>query len=200
MNSRSLLFLPLLALLLVAARPVTADDDALGTIRYWEKQIKEVVNSPSYHGTPEDKEHLKARIRSILDTERMGRLAVDRHWSKLPEADRREFLKLFRILVERASVTDRKVDLFKLENIRYGAPTVAGSNAEVKAYVRPSNEQVDVEVAYRLYRNGSGWRIYDLVIDEASMIEGFRGQFNQIIAENSFKELLSRMRKKAVDE
>ncbi|MBI2059773.1 MAG: ABC transporter substrate-binding protein [Nitrospirae bacterium] len=189
-----------MAIPLVVGQTATADDDPLGTIRYWEQQIKEVVHAPSYRGTPEDKELLKARIRSILDTERMGRLAVEKHWSKQPEADRREFLKLFRTLVERASVTDRKVDLFKLDNIRYGTPTVNGTNAEVKAHVRPSNEQVDVEVVYRLYRNGNGWKIYDLVIDEAGMIEGFRGQFNQIIAEDSFKELLNRMRKKAVDE
>ncbi|MBI2891463.1 MAG: ABC transporter substrate-binding protein [Nitrospirae bacterium] len=171
-------------------------DDPLGVIRYWEGRIKEIVNAPTYKGTAEEKETLLAQIRTILDTERMGRLSLAQHWSRLTGEQRGEFTRLFTTLVERASVTDRKVDLFKLDGVKYKPPKTNGGDAEVRAYVRPKNEQVDVEITYRLHRASNGWRIYDLAIDEASMIEGFRAQFHKIITEQSAAELLNRLRSK----
>lgn len=192
----------LLAMVLPVAASGAIPESAnpLEVIQSWDREIKSIVNAKGYEGSPEDKETLKARIRTILDTRKMGELAIEKHWKKVSEKDRAEFLRLFKVLVERASVSDRKVELFRIDGVRYHPVSVNGSRAEVKASIRPKNEQIDVEIVYRLYKQAEGWRIYDLVIDEAGMIDGFRSQFNKIITENSFAELLQRMRKKITDE
>ena len=52
-------------------------------------------------------------------------------------------------------------------------------------------------VQYRMYLKGGRWRIYDIVVNDVSLVEGYRAQFVKIIAHDSFEGLLRRMRKKA---
>ena len=47
-----------------------------------------------------------------------------------------------------------------------------------------------------LHRINNEWKAYDLIIDRVSLVNNYRAQFNRVIAESSFEELLSRIREK----
>jgi phospholipid transport system substrate-binding protein len=49
---------------------------------------------------------------------------------------------------------------------------------------------------YRLHRVDGKWKIYDVVAENISLINNYRSQFNRVIVNSSFEELVKRMKEK----
>ncbi len=49
---------------------------------------------------------------------------------------------------------------------------------------------------YKLHQVGNEWKIYDVVVENISLISNYRSQFNRIITKTSYDELVSMMRQK----
>ena len=65
----------------------------------------------------------------------------------------------------------------------------------MKTTVRHPKEGV-VSVDYRLVQEGGVWHVQDILLDDVSLAANLQSQFNKIITENSYAELLRRMRDK----
>jgi len=52
---------------------------------------------------------------------------------------------------------------------------------------------------YRLMSKDGDWRVYDVVADGVSLVRNYRGQFDRVIRESSFAELVDKLRKKSED-
>ena len=72
---------------------------------------------------------------------------------------------------------------------------IAGQRATVKTTVRHPKEGL-VSVDYRLVQEGGVWRVQDILLDDVSLAGNLQSQFNKIITENSYADLLRRMRDK----
>ena len=72
---------------------------------------------------------------------------------------------------------------------------LSGQQAVVHTSLRhPTEGQLGID--YVLVRSGNAWRIHDVVLDGVSLAANLRAQFNQIITQYSYAELLRRMREK----
>jgi phospholipid transport system substrate-binding protein len=40
------------------------------------------------------------------------------------------------------------------------------------------------------------WKVYDVVIEDISLVNNYRAQFNRVLAKSSVEDLLKRMREK----
>jgi len=54
----------------------------------------------------------------------------------------------------------------------------------------------EFQINYKLHRVGKEWKIYDVVVENISLISNYRSQFNRIITKTSYDELVSMMRQK----
>ena len=72
--------------------------------------------------------------------------------------------------------------------------------AKTRAFVRTKvvvpSEKIDIALNYRLKKKGDEWKIYDVIVDEASLVDNYRYQFNSIITKNGYPDLVQRMTKK----
>lgn len=50
-----------------------------------------------------------------------------------------------------------------------------------------------VHVTYRMVKVGKSWKLYDLSVEGVSMLESFRSQFSDILAQGNMEQLLDRM-------
>jgi phospholipid transport system substrate-binding protein len=57
----------------------------------------------------------------------------------------------------------------------------------------------DIAVSYKLRQTSGDWKIYDVVIEQISLVNNYRSQFNRVIAQSSFDELMRKMREKQFD-
>ena len=68
--------------------------------------------------------------------------------------------------------------------------------AEVKAQMK--GRKIDTPVNFRLIHRAHEWRVYDVVIDEASIVSNYRSQFTSIIRDVSYVGLIKKMKQKAI--
>ena len=54
-------------------------------------------------------------------------------------------------------------------------------------------------INYKLHRVGEDWKVYDLVIENVSLMNNYRSQFNRILTSSTYDELVLRIRAKVSD-
>jgi phospholipid transport system substrate-binding protein len=143
------------------------------------------------------REARRQQIRSIADEifdwEETGRRALARHWQGRSPQERQEFATLFASLVERSYVG--KIEQYSGERVVYAGETVEGDQATVRTkLITKSNTEIPVD--YRLQKEGDRWRAYDVVIEGVSLVSNYRTQFNRIIQQSGYGELMNKLRAK----
>jgi phospholipid transport system substrate-binding protein len=73
-----------------------------------------------------------------------------------------------------------------------------GEFAEVDTRVITKKGE-EIVINYKLRQTGGNWKVYDVVIENISLVSNYRSQFNRVIAQSSFDELMRRMRNKQFD-
>jgi phospholipid transport system substrate-binding protein len=68
--------------------------------------------------------------------------------------------------------------------------------AEVKTQMK--GRKTDTPVDFRLIHRAHEWRVYDVVIDGASIVSNYRAQFTSIIRDVSYVGLVKKMKQKAI--
>ncbi len=56
-----------------------------------------------------------------------------------------------------------------------------------------TKRDTEVPVDYRRRRDGGRWRVYDVIIENVSLVDNYRSQFYDIIETSSLPALLARM-------
>ncbi|HZS34604.1 MAG TPA: ABC transporter substrate-binding protein, partial [Methylomirabilota bacterium] len=107
--------------------------------------------------------------------------------------EREEFSALFADLLERSYVN--KIEAYSGERIVYEQEAVDGDQATVRTkLVTKSGTQVPID--YRMFKAGERWRVYDVIIENVSLVGNYRAQFNRIIQQSGYPDLVQRLRTK----
>lgn len=127
-----------------------------------------------------------------IDYQEMSQRSLEQTWNNLSKAQRAEFLRLFTALLK-ASYAD-KLDDFAKSTVTYHGETQKGEAAEVRIQVNRTNDKIPVR--FQLLKGPLGWMIYDLIVEDVSLVDNFRMEFGRIIKASSFTALLKCMQLK----
>ena len=137
-------------------------------------------------------EILEGIIAKRFDYQEMGKRTLGKHWRKLSEADRDEFVHLFQRLLSKTYAGN--VDGYSGEQVEYLKERKKGNFAEVQTAV--ASEKSTISIYYRMLKSTDVWKVYDVVIEGVSLVKNFRSQFGRIIEAESAKGLLEKLRTK----
>jgi len=140
----------------------------------------------------ERREALRQVILPRFDFSEMARRSLGSHWKNQKERQE-EFVAVFTKFVENTYVS--KVESFKDEKIVFARERIEQNLAEVGTQIVPSKGE-PFSLNYKLHLVGNDWKIYDVVIENISLVNNYRSQFNRILANASFDELLKKLREK----
>jgi phospholipid transport system substrate-binding protein len=131
---------------------------------------------------------------AILDIPAVGQRTLGKHWQARPPAEQKEFVALLEQLFTKVAYP-KSAEFFHGLEINFAKENITGQRATVKTTVKHPKEGL-VSVDYRLSQDGGVWRVQDILLDDVSLAANLQSQFNKIITENSYAELLRRMREK----
>lgn len=137
---------------------------------------------------------LEAVIARRFDYEEMSKRALAEHWKPLTETERREFVDLFK-----AFLSDRyaaKIEGYSGEEVSYLEERIANGFAEVRT--RLHSTKIDLGMDYRLHQRAGRWSAYDIIVDGVGLVRNYRSQFAKIINDDSYQELVRRLRERTV--
>jgi phospholipid transport system substrate-binding protein len=142
----------------------------------------------------ERREQLRAAISPRFDFSEMARRSLATHWSRRTAQEREHFVKVFTDLLENSYLD--KLESYNGEKIAYLRETQDNDRAEVftKVVTKKGDE---FSINYALHPINGEWKVYDVVIENISLVNNYRSQFNRVLAKASFDELLRRLRERS---
>jgi len=144
----------------------------------------------------ERREQLRQIIGSRFDFGEMAKRSLGSNWQKANNEDQRQFVELFTELLEK-SYADQ-IESYNGEKIVYGRENVSQDQADVNTKIMTKKGE-EIAVTYKLRSAAGDWKVYDVVIENVSLVNNFRSQFNRILANASFAELLKKLQTKSVE-
>ena len=193
--NQTLVFATALVALVLGGVAVAVAGVPTDTVREYTDAVVRVLEDPALK-VDDRRAERRAAVRKIaidiFDVQETARRALGPHWQQRSPQERDEFVQLFADLLERTYIN--KIDLFGGEKLKFTEEKVDGDHAVVRAKViTKQGTEVPVE-ARMINRSGGRWQIYDIVIENISLIGNYRSQFDRIIRSSSYGELAKRLR------
>ena len=130
-----------------------------------------------------------------FDFRRMSQSALGRFWRSATDAQKEGVISEFRELLIRTYAT--ALLGYSDQTIEYLPVRAAADATEVLVSTRvASGGAPPVPVNYRLRRNGDGWLVYDVVIDNVSLITNYRSQFASLVRRDGVDGLITALAEK----
>jgi phospholipid transport system substrate-binding protein len=130
-----------------------------------------------------------------FDFERMTRLAVGRNWNQATPEQKQALVKEFRTMLVRtysSSLSQYRNQTIEVKPLKVGA---ADKEAVVKtAVIQQGGPPIPID--YAMEKMDSGWKVYDVVIDGASLVTTYRGTFNDQVQKGGIDGLLKTLQER----
>ena len=192
--SKRLAFASFLAFLVLstpafAAGPMATAEATVG-------RVLEVLRNPEFKG-PEAKkaktEKLRVIYKEMFDEIEFSRRTLARNWNRFSPAERSEFVDLFEQVLEKAYL-DKILDYSNEKIVFYQENMLSDKQAEILSKIVTSSKEIPI--FYRMILKDGKWKVYDVVVENVSLVQNYRTQFNDILANSTPEQLLEILRKK----
>ena len=138
------------------------------------------------------REKMRGTINERFDFRAMSQRTLATNWKKLSDEEKQKFTDLFSRLIENSYVG--KLEAYTDEKVEYPGEKVKGKKATVNTLIITSSTEIPVN--YKLYRKGSDWLVYDVIIEGVSLISNYRSTYQEIYKKDGFDGLMARMQDK----
>jgi phospholipid transport system substrate-binding protein len=140
-------------------------------------------------------ELVEAKVLPHFNFQRMTAQAVGKDWRQATPAQQKALSDEFRILLVRTY--SNALTAYKNQTIDFKPVKMAPADTEVtvKTEIKQAGAK-PIGINYELEKNGSGWKVYDVVIADVSMVTSYRDQFRQEIASDGLDGLLKSLQAK----
>jgi phospholipid transport system substrate-binding protein len=153
---------------------------------------------------PDREQKLRSIAESHFDFAEMSRSAIGYHWKTLTPAQQTEFVPLFTNFIEDFYLS--RIESYSVEKIneqiqssmiQFVKQTTDGPDyAEVYSTVVLKDRKDPIPVNYLMRHDGNEWKIYDITIDNISVIANYRNQFNRVLNSDGYDKLVNDIREK----
>jgi len=183
----------------VWAAPGPVTDSLKGTL----DKIIDVLKDPSLKkpGKEDERKNILLKlVKERFDEEAFAMRALGVHWRKRTKEEKQEFVEIFSDLLERTYL--KKIDdylakagNFSGKNIVYLNETVKGRYVVVSTKII-TGDDAKIPVLYLFTNKQGNWLAVDIAIEGVSLVKNYRAQFKEILANSSFKELITKLKSK----
>jgi phospholipid transport system substrate-binding protein len=163
-------------------------------------KVLEVLRDPKLKAASAkgiEKEKLRLIYERMFDDIELSKRTLARHWNNLNVAQRKEFVLLFRQVLEKAYID--KILAYTNEKIAFDRETML-SETQAEVQTRIVTASKEIPITYRVLLKDGTWKVYDVVIENVSLVLNYRTQFNDILAKNKPEQLLEILRKKVQEQ
>jgi len=137
------------------------------------------------------KENLRAQLAEVIyprfDFAEMAKRSLGPHWGRRTAEEQQEFVKIFAGLLGRSYADS--IESYTSQNVLYTRELEDNNYAEVDTKI-VADKRVDLSINYKLHSVNNEWKVYDLVIENISLVNNYRSQFDRVIARSSFEDLV----------
>jgi phospholipid transport system substrate-binding protein len=133
-------------------------------------------------------ELVNQKILPYTDFTRTTRLVMGRNWNTATPEQQKQIVEQFKILLIRTY--SGALAQVRNQTVQYKPFRANPDDTDVVVRSVVMNNGSPVELDYRLYKTPQGWRVYDINVLGAWLIQAYQQQFNEQISQNGVSGLL----------
>jgi len=165
-------------------------DDVKKTV---DEVVRIVASKEMKQNDQKRRQALKKTISLVFDYSEMAKRSLGKHWNQRTPDEKKRFAELFATLLENSYAG--KIESYNNEKIVYLKELIDGDHAEVKSKVVTAKRD-EFTLDYRMLNRNGKWMAYDVVIEGVSLVSNYRTQFNKIITNGGYAQLVKKLETK----
>ena len=190
----------LLALVLLPAG-AQANSPARQTLETSTNRILNFIRNPDYVNPATRgpiRQQIEDEVLHIFDFSEFSSRTVGPRWRNFTPEQKREFSNAFADLLINTYLN--RIDGYNGEQVFYTGEvsSAKGDRTEVRTVVTMKDGK-KVPVAYRMLPKDGKWLVYDVLIENISLVKNYRTQFQDILNTGSPENLIARIKAKAME-
>ena len=133
---------------------------------------------------------VEQKILPLFDFKHMTQLAVGKHWPKATPGQQDDLTSQFRTMLVRTyassltSVADYKIEFKPFRSAPGDAEVVVSTEV-----TKPGTPPIPID--YRLEKLTNGWKVFDVVVDNVSLVTVYRNSFNSEVRKGGIDGLIA---------
>ena len=196
LNSKLLIGLGVIILAIATGQCLIAAVTPTDEIRIAVTQVVEILKEPGMKSPKERKslfKNMEKVVDPIFDFQEMAKSSLALHWRDLTPQERLDFVSLFKEFLAQHYLDE--ITSSDIEKVLYARETQDQNFAEVDTKVFTGTGET-ITVGYLLEKSSPDWKVYDVIVDDVSIVNNYRAQFDRVISQSSFQELVARIKEK----
>lgn len=138
----------------------------------------------------------RSKIRELIQKRFHFRVMSQRtlatNWKKATEEEKKSFVELFSKLLEQTYIG--KIEAYTDERVEYVKEKRKAKSAVVDTMI--VTKSVSIPISYKVLLNGDEWQVYDVKVEDVSLISNYRSSYAQIVQNEGIPGLLVKMQQK----
>ena len=194
---RLLMTFALLAMFLAPDRAMAAPSPT-DQVREAVDQILRLLKDPDLPSQVRN-QRIQDLVRDRFDFQTMSQWILGIHWRQATPDQRQRFVDLFTQLLETTyrDRIDEYADRYNDEQVEYVEERIIKDRAKVDTLVVTTDKKIPI--SYKMILENDQWRVYDVIIEDVSLVRNYRSTYGEIISKEGFDSLFQRLEKK-IDE
>jgi phospholipid transport system substrate-binding protein len=125
----------------------------------------------------------------MFDFREMAKSSLGKNWNTITSEEKDQFVELFSTLVKKRYIG--KINDYTDQEIVYTKQLIKKNRAMV--YSAIIDKGTEIPIIYKLLNNQDKWFIYDMKIENVSLVLNYRRDFDSIIRKEKFAGLIERI-------
>lgn len=181
----------LLLLLLAGSLPVIAEEGPKTQLKSTIDAILETLRNKTL-ATDQRQKQITDLINKRFDFKRMSQQTLARNWKKASPEQKNKFVGLFAKSLQ-ASYMGR-LEAYTNETVEFTKEKIKKKKAKINTLI--VTKTIEIPINYKLHNKNNKWLIYDVIVEEVSLVRSYRSSYQNIVKKSGIDGLLLKMEKK----
>jgi phospholipid transport system substrate-binding protein len=125
------------------------------------------------------------RIKDSFDFRSMSQSLLETHWDKASPEEKRLCVEYFSQYLE--TIYRKHIESHTNHSVRYAGESINGKNAVVNTFIIGDSDEIPV--SYKMRQNNGEWTVYDVLINEVSLMDSHRSVLSSILQSEGIEGL-----------
>lgn len=153
--------------------------------------ILAILRSPTFNFET-DRPAIRSEIQKAFDDTAMAQSVLSTNWKSASAQQQNEFKALLMQTIESTYIG--RIRAYTNESVEFRAEEVDGNRAEVATAILAASGEIPL--VYKLRQRSDGWFVYDVEIENVSMVSTYRETYRSVVKRSGMDGLLVQMREK----
>jgi len=185
------LLLPLLLMMLLAAGTAWAESAAMSQLHASVDAVIQVLRQKDLPSSAR-RQQVSTIVRKRFDFTRMARSALGPNWRALSSDQRQHYTELFTKLMEATYMG--RIDEYRNETVNFVGEQERGGRVMIDTTILSGGKSIPI--SYKLVSKGGQWLVYDVVIENVSLVRNYRSTYGDVYDREGYDGLVARMEQK----